>query len=371
MLKSLLSAAFALAALGAVGPAQQQAGAPVSVPGPPGRASLDLATGELTRDAPDKVANVVIVWANTDYSGYYSTGWNPPFEWLDWGSVFSWFPHDIVGEYQFGYGTTVLDTSVGGPGVTLCTSFYSGATGWCNEQGIGLAPTAQFCFSGLPGTTGTGPAGWVISASLTGGSEFVLPDGPFGFSLSMFETQTGPLLCYAGSLSGGFDYNGQQDVFDWYVPDVGTGTCGTYWFGGPPWNFSSWWMHVAEWDAQPPATSIWYCGNNVNCNGYTTGSIVLGGLWVNSVVACGNNVGAFLAGFVGPAIIPWHGMEILVDFLLSPELLGFPSALGDPAIILLPVPLNLALAGLTIYVQAAGFGWGIRLHCAYACTIGG
>ena len=45
-------------------------------------ATLDLATGALTRGAADGAVSLVTVWANTDYSGFYSTSWGHT-EWLD------------------------------------------------------------------------------------------------------------------------------------------------------------------------------------------------------------------------------------------------------------------------------------------------
>ncbi|MEW6071864.1 MAG: hypothetical protein AB1726_04610 [Planctomycetota bacterium] len=276
---------------------------------------------------------------------------------------------DIVGWFEFAYGTTVLDTSVGGPGATLCTSFYGGATGWCAESGLGLLPDAQFCFSGLAGTTNTWPAGWIYSVTITGGWEFLLPDGPFGYSLRMFDTETGPLLCYAGSPGGGTDANGIDDIFDAYVPDLATGTCGSYNLGA--WNFTSWWMHIAK-ENGPPAVCAWYCGSGVNCNGYAVvAPVSLGGTFVSSVTACGGNTGALLAAYMTPLTFLTGWGEILVN-IADPngELLGLPAALGNPAILALPVPIHLGFASLTIYVQAAGFGGGVNLHCAYACTIG-
>ncbi|MEW6074585.1 MAG: hypothetical protein AB1726_18585 [Planctomycetota bacterium] len=314
------------------------------------------------------------VWINTDYSGFYATGWAPAQEWLTWGTMPGAPPAvdantDIVGYFEFAYGTTVLDTTVGGPGVTLCTSFYGGATGWC--AGAGQLPDAQFCFSGLAGTTGTAPAAWIYMVTTTGGGEFLLPDGAFGYSMSMFETQTGPLLCFAGSVLGGIDGNGLDDVFDMYLPDVATGTCGTYWFGGVPNNFSSWWNDIRKGDF-PPADCAWYCGTGVNVNGYVVvAPPALGGTFVSSITAFGGNVGAVLAAYMTPLLLTTGWGEILIN-IADPngELLGLPAGFGNPAIIALPIPVLITLEGLTFYVQAVGFGGGINLHCAYACTIG-
>ncbi|MEW6074236.1 MAG: hypothetical protein AB1726_16785 [Planctomycetota bacterium] len=366
----------ALVALPAIGFAAPQANRRLPLARPPGRVSLNLATGEEVRGAPDRAATLVPVWINTDWSGYYSSAYYPAEEWFNWGTMpgggLPPAATDIVGHFEFAYGTTRLDTSVGGPGVTICMGFYGGATGCCAESGLGLLPDAEFCFSGLAGATNSStPASWIYSITASGGHEFVLPDGAFAYSLRMFDTQTGPLLCYCGGTwASDRDANGQQGMFDVYVPDVATGTCGCYWFPTPPF-VTSWWNYIMK-ENGPPASYAWYCGSGTNCNGYVVlAPVSLGGSFVSSVTACGGNTGAFLAAYFAPLLLSTAWGELLVD-IADPngELLGLPLAFGDPAILALSVPINLSFAGLTIYVQAAGFGGSIRLHCAYACTIG-
>lgn len=371
MMKSLISSALALAALSAVGTAQSQV-SPLAVQGAPQHASIDMATGVLTRNVQDKAASLVITWANTDYSGYYSTWFSPGAEWLDWG-VLTTAGSDIVGSYQFGYATTVLDTTVGGPGASLCNSFYSGATGYCAESGLGIVPDYQICWSGLPGTTSSGvAAGWIITVTLSGGFEFELGNGAFGHGLNLVDTITGPLLMYAGTLSGAADGNGQVDVFDAYVPDVASGTCGSYWFGGVPFNFSSWWLYLAQADpaASDAASCTFYCGSGVNAGGFSVlTNAVLGGTFTSSVVH--TRAGALLYAYASAITFPFSGQEILINFTdPGGELLGGPATFGSPAVFALGVPINLAFCGFTIYIQAVSFGGGIDLHCAYACVIG-
>ena len=373
MMKLLVSSALVMTALSAVGTAQQEKGSPVSVSGQPQHASLDMATGVVTRGAQEKAAGLVITWANTDYSGWTSWATVPSEEWLDWGTITATSGSDIVGEFQFAYGTTVLDTTAGGPGANLCTSFYSGAVGWCAESGLGIMPDAQYCWSGLPGTTSTAViAGWIITVDLTGGFEFQFGPGAFGFTESFTDLNTGPLLCYAGSAAAGFDANGQEDGFDVYVPDMASGTCTTYWFGGVPDNYSSWWLYIATADGSSAATCGFYCGSGVNANGFVVSSnAVLGGTFVGSITPAGANVGAFLAAFSTPLTLLTGWGEILVNIADgNGELLGMPTAFGNPAVIALGLPINLAFCGFTFYVQAVGFGGSIILHCAYACTVG-
>jgi hypothetical protein len=378
MMKSLISTALALAALSVAGSAQSQV-SPISIQGTPGRATLDLATGELTRtDRSDKLCSLVAKYTNTDYSGYYSIP-GPGVEWIDWGAMFtSTGTSEIVGQYCTAYGTSVLSTWFGGPGATMCNMFYDNVIGWCAESGLSLLPEATFCFSGLPGSPdGIVAWGWSICVILTGGGEFIAEPGPFGYSMSFFDSSTGPLLMYAGlaPTGSGFDTNGQEDAFDLYNPDVATGTCGTYWFGGYPNNFSSWWLEIWVGDGDPQASCSWYCGGypgNGNCDGYVVlNPAEMGGTFVGSVTACGTGNLQIIVGYSTPLNFasPWG--EILVNFAdPNGELLGPPSAFGSPAILPIGVPINLAFCNFNFFTQAISFGPGIELHCAFDCIVG-
>ncbi len=366
-MKYSISAVLALATLGTVSAAQSQAH-PIPVQGELHHATLDMTTGEVTRSGRNqKSTTLTLKYWGTDYSGYYSIP-DPGREWLDWGVMpDSTSTGNIMGMFAFGYGTSVLSTWAGGPGASVCVSFYDDAIGWCNESGQGLLPDARFCFTGLPGAIPGVAWGWVVRIPLLDGNEFVQDAGPFGYSMSFFDTLTGPLLCYTGD-----PIWGREDAFDAYVPDVATGMCTTYWFGGYPHDFSSWYMELWANDDVPPASCSWYCGSGVNHLGFTQTSCArLGGTYQAYVLAAGPNVGATLLGYDAPLLLmtPWG--EALVDFT-SPagELLGMPTELGDPAFFDLPVPLDMGLAGVTFYVQAVGFGGGINLHCAWQNTIG-
>jgi len=253
----------------------------------------------------------------------------------------------------------------------MCTSFYAGALGYCAESGLGIAPDAQYCFSGLPGTTAsTVAAAWLVTVTLTGGNEFVLPAGPFGFSLGLTDTKSGPLLCYAGDRGGAPDYNGSVDVFDVYVPDVASGTCGSYFFGGVPHNFSSWYLWISKPDSCGCALCGFYCGSGVNAGGfYITRDPVLGDTFAATVAH--SRTFALLYVYDAYLVFPYHGEEILVDFISGTLLVDPPpSALGSPADFALPMPINLAFVGDPLYIQAVSVGGGVTLHCAYACTVG-
>jgi hypothetical protein len=338
---------------------------------------LELASGEMTRSDTDK-CGLVLSWANSDYSGYYSIP-GPGGIWLDWGvHPGTSLQNSIVGSYVFAYATTLLDTAYGGSGATLCMQFYDDALGWCGVSGQGMMSDATFCFSGLAGSPdGVTAWGWIYTVTLTGGWEFTLDGGTFGYGMSFFDSNTGPLLMFAGdaNFGNGIDSNGQEDAFDWYVPDVANGTCGTYWFGGYPYNFSSWWLELYVGDGVPTAGCVWYCGTgaNVATDGYVIlAPAALGGTMVGSVTGCATgNVGAFMVAFFTPLTLPTGWGEILVN-IADPagELMGMPSGFGNPAIISIGVPTNMFFCGTVFYTQAASFGGSICLHCAYTCTIG-
>ncbi len=378
-MKHVISIIVAATALGMSSAAQDRA-SPLRLPGEVRRATLDLATGEISRpDRGGKSLGLTLRFANTDTSGYMChPAAHPRQEWLDWGVLpDSAGSSDIMGKYSFGYATSVVSTWLAGPGASLCTSFYDDAVGWCAESGQGLLPDVRFCYTGLPGSPdGYTPWAWVIDVELTGGSEFVQDAGPFGYSMTFFDPATGPLLCYAGGLNwdgmGPPDSNGQQDVFDLYIPDVASGVCEPYWFGGYPFNMSSWYLELYARNDIPPATCSWYCGSGVNFDGFTqAGCPRLGADWQASVVAAGSNVGAVLLGYDAPLSLMTPRGEVLVD-IASPagELLGTPIEFGNPARFDLPVPLDMGLVGFTYYVQAAGIGGNITLHCAWQNVIG-
>ncbi len=132
---------------------------------------------------------------------------------------------------------------------------------------------------------------------------------------------------------------------------------------------------LAENPVAPTASCQWYCGTGVNAttDGYVISSpAVLGGTFEASVTGCGaDSAGAKIVAYSTPVTLstPWG--ELLVD-IADPggELLGEPSALGNPAVFAVSVPNEPRLAGLVFYSQAASFGGSLCLHCAHECTVG-
>jgi len=125
----------------------------------------------------------------------------------------------------------------------------------------------------------------------------------------------------------------------------------------------------------PPATCTWYCGTGVNAgtDSYViTDPAILGGTFGAAVAECATgNGGALLVAYSTPFTLLSTWGEILVN-IADPngELLGMPTAFGNPAIFGLSVPNDPTLAGFVFYTQAASFGGSICLHCAYECTVG-
>jgi len=123
------------------------------------------------------------------------------------------------------------------------------------------------------------------------------------------------------------------------------------------------------------ATCNWYCGTGANAatDGYAiTTPAVLGGSFEASVTGCApGSTGAILVAHASPLTFAGRWGEVLVN-IADPigELMGIPVALGDPAAFVLPVPADPAYIGIAFYTQAASFGGGICLHCAYQCTMG-
>src|SRR5262245_24960018 len=152
--------------------------------GPPRHATLDLATGAVTRQGGTAKA-VAACWANSDTCGYFSLSGNcgGVDQWMDF-AVKGCQLTGVISGFTFGYASNALDTTQGGSGAALSRSFQEGATGF----GSFGHDVAGFSFTGLPASpagfpcSGCGAYGWLIDADLSGGFAFALADGPFGYS---------------------------------------------------------------------------------------------------------------------------------------------------------------------------------------------
>lgn len=394
--KTLL-AGLALAAMGTVGTAQSQKGLDKLQVQKIGHATIDMATGVITRGtSQQKSATLANAFTNTDTSGFYgvgsvtvSTSGNPQ-GWMDWGMQTADTGSDIVGQFSFGYGTTVTDTTLGGPGVGTVLEFYDGIAGFCADSGA--TPTASFSFTGLPGSSPGVGAGWLITVNLTGGFEFCSTGvgNNFGFNFITSDDyngdgtrDTGPLLCYAGdpfgpnmNPSNDPDSNGQVDVFDVWDLNPTTSNClGSFFFGGVPFNFSSWYLTFDTADASTgtSASTTFRNGGSNPANYAVTSDAVLGGTFAGSDTSAIGGLGVILVGYASPLSFPTSFGQLLVN-IADPggELLGGPTFFyaGGVANFALPVPKNLNLCGLTVSTQAVEFGGGISLHNANDATVG-
>ncbi|MCP4251506.1 MAG: hypothetical protein GY778_31095, partial [bacterium] len=298
-----------------------------------GTATLDLATGEMTRGASDKTVNLLPSFANTDTSGFYSTGsivttLGGVDEWLDFGVMQTDTGSDTVGSFTFGYASVMTDTLLGGPGAQVNLRFYDGITGFCADSGA--APTASFSFTGLPGADGLGgAAGWLITVDLTGGGSFASAGAgnAFGFGFLSDDDDgtgtnsngTGVLLCYAGDAldsTGTPDANGQLDVFDIWENDPSSNICiGTYWSGGVPLNHSSWYLAISTVDGSSlGSASSAFRNGGANPGNYTvTSEAVIGGVFGATDTPSGAGFAVIPVGFGGPLSFPSAYGQILVD----------------------------------------------------------
>ncbi len=374
----------ALVLLGTAGSSQTGTAAELRrASGPPQRASLRLATGELVRSrrSPDslRAAGLAVCWANTDFAGFYAPcGAGPTDEWLDWGIVSASTGSRIVGAIQFGYGTSALDPSLGGPGAALTMRFYDGAVGGGMDGG--LAADAVFHLTGLPGSPdGINPVWWVLDLDLTGGSEFLAAGGALGFSLTGDDddtaghSRTGPLLCQAGDGAGGPDANGQVDFFDIWLPDTLGTYDGTWNFGGAPYDFASWYMAIftADASAGPFATSvIRNDSGDTNPRVYACTPPVLGDRFTGSATR-GPHLAVLFAGYAASLELVAPAGVILVDFDdPGGEMLATPTSYSEPATFDLAVPIDLTFCGWWIYTQALCFGNGASLTNACDAQLG-
>ncbi|MFT7540045.1 MAG: hypothetical protein ACI9K5_001004 [Gammaproteobacteria bacterium] len=386
--KTLL-AGLALAAMTTVGTAQTSTGLQTHAVNTVGTATLNLATGELTRGATDKTVALLPAFANTDTSGFYSTGsvvtsLGGVDEWLDFGTVTTDTGSDAVGAFTFGYASNLTDTVLGGPGAAMNLRFYDGITGFCADSGA--SPTASFSFDGLPAGDGVLAGGWLVTIDLTGGGSFASAGAgnAFGFGWLSDDVDgtgaagTGPLLCYAGDGLGGADANGQEDVFDIWNDSPSTNVClGSFFFGGPPFDFSSWYLTIDTVDgsATVSASSSFRNGGS-NPGGYAvTAEPIIGGVFgATDTVGNPGGLGVLPIGYGGPLDFPSAYGQILVDItdpggeLLAAGLAFFDGA--GVATIAIAVPNNLNLCGLNVSTQTIQIGGGISLHNAQDLVVG-
>ena len=360
---------------------------------PKGHFVYDLARNRALRGAaPTKRAVASYCYVNTDTAGFTFLP-DPVEELIDWGILGGTMTtkcaglSPIVTNFDFAYATSTTDTSAGGPGAALTLTFYTGYSGFGDDSGN--CPVATFSFAGLPGfsgsSTGFGVA-YFVSVDVTGGGEFLMPDGKFGYGYRG-DGNTGPLLCLTGDGAGGAEPStGNVDRFDVWVPDT-KGVHAFTWGGlcGPPCNFASWHgslarAHLASSPAMVQTRSIApNPPNSLMCSAARLGE----NLEATLVCPPGYTSGFFFA-FDTPIQLVLSGGQVLLclDLGGSGELLtgGGQSGTaagtlgGSPAFTLkTPMPLNVDFCGFTMTLQGlCAFGvTPFALTSACDLTLGG
>jgi len=243
------------------------------------------------------------------------------------GTEMTFFANTYVGTFQ------VPVTS--GPDTVDASSYFSmsGTTNW----------TATISLSGVQ-----------LHSAFSASAPILLPGSiPFTTTASVWNSAVVP------ALNGAYvSFSGTINIID-VDPlhnQITTFTTGTLW-------------------ASPAASSTWYCGTGVNVatDGFVvTAPPILGGTMGASVTGCASgSTGAILVAYATPFTSSHRWGEILVNFAdPNGELFGMPIVMGNPAHFSLPVPSDLIYSGIAIYTQAASFGGGVCLHCAYECTLG-
>ena len=340
----------------------------------PGFTRLKLAQeGGLQSSGGSSGVGLAPAFSNVDASTFFATVPNGK-EYLDWGVITTDTGSDLVGSFTFGYGTVIQDQSVGGPGASVNLRFYDGAQGSCSDAG--QAPIASFTLTGLPGSTAVGNISLqIVEVDLSGGFEFCHggPGSAFGFGISsMDNNKTGPILCYAGDGLGGPDANGQSDLFDIYDGTVQTGLCtGTFFFGGPPMDFASWYLQIDSVDTAISPEASATKRNTVNPDAYDpTADPIIGGLYQATVASSAGGNAVLLGVGFSASTQPTVFGDLLIDtsgvFLLGPFAIS-----NGVANVSQPISKDLSQAGTFLATQSVELGGGVpQLHNAVDLVLG-
>lgn len=331
--------------------------------------TYDYANHKVVRHgAPQKRFIATFCYVNTDTAGFF-TSVSPGTEYIDWGILGGTATtqcaglSSIVSNFNFAYASSSIDTSVAGPGAALTLTFYTNWTGFGADSGN--CPIATYAFSGLPGFSGTSTgigSAYAFTVDLSGGFEICMPDGRFGYGYRSTDGNTGPLLCFTGDGAGGLEAaTGNQDVFDIWIPDTKGVNLGSFFFGGPPNNFSSWYGQIARADLSGSPSSVTMRNDPFGCNkpnSLICSTAPLGGTLSVTVCCPPGYLLAFLFAFDTsfPGLKLGGGQVLLcLDLGGSGELLGGPGATpigGGLFTFSSGVPKNLDLCGFKFCMQA-------------------
>jgi hypothetical protein len=352
--KRFMAMVFAAAASAFLASASSAQAVPTTwVPGGVTRLELDLATGNVQLAAPAADA-LLSCYDNAAFSGFIAVP-NVAEEWVDWGAKVCG-TIGLVSEVTFGYGTTALDPSAGGPGAALEIALFAGPSGAC----LLGAEMARYAFEGLPGSPdGVTPTAFTVEVDVHTAA-FPLKDGAIAWSYVGVDGLTGPLLVKtAGACGGAPDpATGTADCFDLWTPTPpGSGSCaGTFSFDMV--GVGSFYLELREEDGSVPGSQEVRLGAGTNPGTLEPGPFVpaIGALWEPTISVPA--VPSPLLDFLGIATVPHPGLvlpgfgEILIGFLPPNPvvILSGPAGIGSPFAI--PIPLNTALAGVAVFAQA-------------------
>jgi hypothetical protein len=193
--------------------AGQVAVTPAAIDGPVQHlGTIHYATGTMV--PPSGADDCVLVYDNTTTNGYFYKPGTGYIE-MDWGTLAA-APNNEVCGFSFGYASQWLVP------VDMIIRIHEGATGYGNPGVV----VGAYLFTGLPGaSTPGGTSAYAFDVDLTG-AEFLIADGPIGWSYEFGDPSTGPLL--VGPPNG----PGVADALDSYLSDFTY--VSTWWFGGAP-----------------------------------------------------------------------------------------------------------------------------------------
>ena len=206
---------LAIAALWVPAASSQTAVTPQPVPGPVTYlGTYDLATQAFV--PPSGADGGVVVYDNTGASGsFFAAG--PGLINMDWGTLAA-TPNNKITDIQIGYATSSAIP------VDLQIRVHENTVGFGDFGTV----VSDVLITGLPGSSlPPGVEAFVFDIDLAGADlDFLLADGPVGYSYQAFDTETGPLIA-------GVPFEaGVVDAFDQYLADESY--FGTLNFGGFP-----------------------------------------------------------------------------------------------------------------------------------------
>ena len=335
--------------------------------------------------APEERFRSVFCYVNTDTSGFFLlTTYGTEFS--DWGILGGTAStkcdglSDVVSSFRFAYATSTLDTSVAGPGAALTVAFYTSWSGFCANSGN--SPVATFSFTGMPGSSGgsTGIGAYAFHVDVSGGFEFCMPDGRFGYGYRG-DGKTGPILCYDSDGIGGPEpCTGNEEGFEIWAPDT-QGVClGSFFFQMN--GVTSWYGQIARasLSGSPAAVALRNGAPNAPGSLVCTAPRIAGTCTLTAADPAGHTT-AIAFAFDTPVDVLLSGGQRLLcldvggngELLTGAGLALTPTGSATWTSGALPVPKNLELYGFTLSVQAI-FAFGVvpfSLSSACDLTIGG